>query len=277
MARQYHEMMTRREAEEAAAKRLAEGGAAAMKAAGDSAFTLLVDALAAARNTVHAAPQGEARVALKRKFLAEFMPAVEDYLASGKVYANPVLIWCMVWSFDVGDVSTGIRLAEAAIAQHQKLTAPFQSDYTVARFAADAVLEWAQAQVKAGSSAEPYFTRFLDKVLSGALAVHDIVKAKYCKLAAQILASSYPVGALEYAREAQELGGDKAQVKTLISALEKEIAKQAEAERYRQQNGGAPNDGGKDEGPGDGTDPDNGGKDEGPGDGADPDDEPEEQ
>ncbi|MEA4863371.1 MAG: phage terminase small subunit [Victivallaceae bacterium] len=237
MARQYHEMMMRREAEEAAAKRLAEGGAAAMKAAGDSAFTLLVDALAAARNTVHAAPQGEARVALKRKFLAEFMPAVEDYLATGKVYANPVLIWCMVWSFDVGDAATGIRLAEAAIAQHQKLTAPFQNDYTVARFAADAVLEWAQAQVKAGSSAEPYFTRFLDKVLSGALAVHDIVKAKYCKLAAQIhAAAGNPAPALEYARRAQELGGDKAQVKTLISALEKTVAEKAEASRYEQKN-----------------------------------------
>ncbi|MDD4818128.1 MAG: phage terminase small subunit [Victivallaceae bacterium] len=217
---------------------MAQNGAAAVAApvpaAGAAAELRLAD-LAAKRDAVHAAPQGATRDELKRKFIAELAPEVEAYLASGVPAANPVLVWAMIWSFDAGDMAFAMRLAERAVAEKQEMPhPPFRNTFRVDAYVADAVFERSEAAFKSGGDPEPYFAETFARVLDGTYRVHDVVKAKYCKLAALMLEAKGEVErALGMAANAAGFGGDKAQVKTLISRLEKAVAAKREQERYK--------------------------------------------
>lgn len=48
-------------------------------------------------------PRTADRIAMKRdELLPRWLPTVENYLAEGEVYANPIFAWCVIWLFDVG-------------------------------------------------------------------------------------------------------------------------------------------------------------------------------
>lgn len=125
-------------------------------------------------------PEGEARNAKKRELLKIYLPAVEAYLNAGAIYANALLVRSMIWAFDVEEIVLADRLANVCILQGQPMP-PMRRDLYA--FIADSYLTWAEKQVKFGHSPEPYFSNSFKQVLDWV--VPDMVKAKYCKFAAE--------------------------------------------------------------------------------------------
>lgn len=61
------------------------------------------------------------RVEMKRtELLPKWMPTVTSYLELGKVYANPVLAYCVIWLFDVGDPRLLMALLEVWLAADEE-------------------------------------------------------------------------------------------------------------------------------------------------------------
>ncbi|CAD5379006.1 Terminase [Pseudomonas sp. OF001] len=105
----------------------------------------------------------EARQQLKRdELLPKYLPYVERYRESGLNHPNPVLMQVLVWLFDTAQFEQGLELAEFAIAQGQQLPERFKRD--VQTFVADEVIEWAEAEHKAGRNPEPYVSILLPRV-----------------------------------------------------------------------------------------------------------------
>ncbi|HAM3095792.1 terminase, partial [Escherichia coli] len=51
-------------------------------------------------------PVREERLAFKRDILLpRWLPVAERYIADGKRHACPVLVYCIIWLFDTGDLS----------------------------------------------------------------------------------------------------------------------------------------------------------------------------
>lgn len=121
------------------------------------------------------------RVAFKRDvLLPRWMPTVEAYLASGQVYANPVLAWCVIWLFDVGDLDKALDWADIAISQQQATPDRLRSNFPT--FVADTMLAWAEESAGRGESIEPYFSRTFDRV-ANTWRLHEQVTAKWFKFA----------------------------------------------------------------------------------------------
>lgn len=105
----------------------------------------------------------ELRQQLKRdELLPKYLPYVERYRESGLNHPNPVLMQVLVWLFDTAQFEQGLELAEFAIAQGQELPERFRRD--VPTFVADEVIEWAEAEHKAGRNPEPYVSILLPRV-----------------------------------------------------------------------------------------------------------------
>lgn len=47
--------------------------------------------------------------------LLKWVLIVEVYLVSGQVYVNLVLVWCVIWLFDVGDLDKVLEWVDIVI------------------------------------------------------------------------------------------------------------------------------------------------------------------
>lgn len=121
------------------------------------------------------------RVVLKRDvLLPRWMPTVEAYLASGENYANPILAWCVIWLFDVGELEKALDWADIAISQQQATPERLRSNFPT--FVADTMLAWAEESAGRGESIEPYFSRTFDRV-ANTWRLHEQITAKWYKFA----------------------------------------------------------------------------------------------
>ncbi|EQM70958.1 phage terminase small subunit [Pseudomonas tohonis] len=118
----------------------------------------------------------EHRRLIKRdELLPKYLPYVQRYRESGLNYPNPVVANVLVWLFDTFQFEQGLELALFCIGQGQAL--PERFDRTVPTFVADTVIDWAEAEFKAGRSPEPYLSHFLpfvDSVLPGLDPDHEL-------------------------------------------------------------------------------------------------------
>lgn len=122
----------------------------------------------------------ELRQQLKRdELLPKYLPYVQRYRESGLNHPNPVLMQVLVWLFDTAQFEQGLELAEFAIAQGQELPERFRRD--VPTFVADEVIEWAEAEHKAGRNPEPYVSHLLPRV-DGEWQLFERIPARYHKL-----------------------------------------------------------------------------------------------
>lgn len=122
----------------------------------------------------------ELRQQLKRdELLPKYLPYVQRYRDSGLNHPNPVLMQVLVWLFDTAQFEQGLELAEFAIAQGQELPERFRRD--VPTFVADEVIEWAEAEHKAGRNPEPYVSHLLPRV-DGEWQLFERIPARYHKL-----------------------------------------------------------------------------------------------
>lgn len=125
------------------------------------------------------------RIEYKRnELLPRWMPTVEAYLASGKVYPNPVFSWCVVWLFDTGELEQALDWADIAISQAQQTPDNIKSRFPA--FVADNVLAWAEDTLSRGESVEPYFSRTLENVTQN-WRLHEEITAKWLKFAGVML------------------------------------------------------------------------------------------
>ncbi|WP_393948538.1 phage terminase small subunit [Kluyvera intermedia] len=126
-------------------------------------------------------PRTEDRVEMKRDvLLPRWMPTVEAYLAGDARFANPALVYCVIWLFDTGEMGQALEWADVAINESQATPENFKS--TLPAFVADTVLEWATNEAAAGRSIEPYFSRTFENIREK-WRLHEDINAKWYKFA----------------------------------------------------------------------------------------------
>lgn len=125
------------------------------------------------------------RVELKRSvLLPKWLPTAQSYLELGKVYANPVFAWCIVWLFDVGEYDQALDWADIAIEQQQDTPEIIRSRFPA--FVADQMLAWAEQASQAGEDLEPYFSRTFENVTEH-WPLHEEIVAKWFKFAGLLM------------------------------------------------------------------------------------------
>jgi len=125
------------------------------------------------------------RVEMKRDvLLPKWLPTVESYLELGKVYANPVFAYCVIWLFDVGQFDQALDWADIAIEQQQATPENIKSRFPA--FVADQMLAWAEQASQAGEDLEPYFSRTFESVTQR-WRLHEEITAKWFKFAGLLM------------------------------------------------------------------------------------------
>jgi len=175
----------------------------------------------------------EEKAAIKAERFAIYMEHVETYKAQGDVYANPILVEMMIWCFDLlvaghtaGNAVLFKELALQCVEEGQRLPPRFTTK-NIATFIADAVMQWAQQQVKLSHSPEPLFSEIAALITDWP--VPQAVKMKYHKLAGQLATDNGEwEAAFVQLTKADLLGTPKhpAKVTTLKKQVVKELEKQ---------------------------------------------------
>lgn len=175
----------------------------------------------------------EEKAALKAQRYPMYMEHVNAYRNQGEVYANPILVEMLIWSFDLlmaghelGNAVEFQQLAKLCIEQGQKLPERFTSK-NLPTFVADAVMSWANQQLKLQHSPQPLFNNVFEQLAEWP--VPQAVRMKYHKMAGQ-LASDAGEWETAYVQltHADMLGSVKhpAKVTTLKKKVIKELEKQ---------------------------------------------------
>ena len=147
---------------------------------GKKHLKLMEDALAQDLERISAINSRELRQQLKRdELLPKYLDYVQRYRDSGLSFPNSVVMQVLVWLFDTVQFEAGLDLANFAMEQNQPMPERFRRD--VPTFVADAVIEWAEAEQKAGRSPEPYVSDLLPRV-DGEWQLTEQIPAKYHKL-----------------------------------------------------------------------------------------------
>ncbi|AJO81028.1 phage terminase small subunit [Pseudomonas sp. MRSN 12121] len=141
---------------------------------------LMLSALDVDLDRISAINSRDDRQRLKRdELLPKYSDYVTRYRESGLNYPNPVLMQVLVWLFDTVQFEEGLELANFAIEQGQAMPERFNRD--VPTFVADELIDWAEAEYKAGRSPEPYVSNLLTWV-DGRWDLFERIPARYHKL-----------------------------------------------------------------------------------------------
>ena len=141
---------------------------------------LMEDAMAQDLERLGAIDNHGLRQLLKRdELLPKYLDYVQRYRDSGLSFPNSVVMQVLVWLFDTEQFEAGLDLANFAMEQGQPMPERFKRN--VQTFVADAVIEWAEAEQKAGRSPEPYLSDLLPCV-DDEWKLTEQIPAKYHKL-----------------------------------------------------------------------------------------------
>lgn len=153
------------------------------------------------------------RKAKQETLLPKYMPAVQSLMAAGE--SDSLISQVMVWTFDVGDIGGAIKMALYCI-EHE-IASPFRRD--IPTFLADAVLTWAEDEIAAGRSVEPWFGTVFGE--ANVWDLSDVIRARFHRLAGKIAfeLQEYAVAVAELER-AMALG---ARVRTLLAQSRKKL------------------------------------------------------
>lgn len=190
---------------------------------------LMDDALAVDLERISAINSRELRQQLKRdELLPKYQEYVQRYRDSGLSFPNSVLVYVLIWLFDTTQFEKGLELADFAMSQGQVLPERFNRD--IPTFVADEVIEWGEAEFKAGRSPEPYVSNLLHRV-DGEWNLFERIPARYHKQLG-ILAMDRKEWSLAVTHfERAEALYDGIGVGTRLAGARKALAKQlAEAE-----------------------------------------------
>lgn len=187
-------------------------------------LALMISAMDADLERISAINSREARQALKRdELLPKYLDYVKRYRESGLNHPNPVLMQVLVWLFDTAQFEAGLDLADFAIGQGQELPERFKRD--VQTFVADEVIDWAEAEHKAGRSPEPYVSNLLPLV-DGEWKLFERIPARYHKLLGVLAMDRKDwATAVQHLNRATDLYPEIG-VKTRLEGAEKALRKQ---------------------------------------------------
>lgn len=187
-------------------------------------LALMLTALDGDLERISAINSREERQRLKRdELLPKYLDYVQRYRAAGLVYPNPVLVQVLVWLFDTVQFEAGLELALFAIGDGQEMPERFKRR-DVQTFVADEVIDWAEAEYKAGRAPEPYVSNLLPLV-DGQWQLFERIPARYHKLLGQLAMDNEELAqAIEHLDRAVELY-PKIGVGTRRAAAAKALAK----------------------------------------------------
>jgi len=185
---------------------------------------LMEVALAGDLDRLHQLNSLDQRQQLKR---SELLPKYQDYVTryreSGLNFPNQVLVYVLIWLFDTGEFVAGHELADFAMSQGQELPERFRRD--IPTFVADAVIEWAEAEERAGRSPEPYVTDLLPRV-DGEWKLFERIPARYHRLLGLLAMSRKDWAAAVTHLERAEVLYPEIRVETRLKGARKALAKQ---------------------------------------------------
>jgi len=185
---------------------------------------LMEVALAGDLDRLHQLNSLDQRKQLKR---SELLPKYQDYVTryreSGLNFPNQVLVYVLIWLFDTGEFVAGHELADFAMSQGQELPERFRRD--IPTFVADAVIEWAEAEERAGRSPEPYVTDLLPRV-DGEWKLFERIPARYHRLLGLLAMARKDWAAAVTHLERAEVLYPEIRVETRLKGARKALAKQ---------------------------------------------------
>ena len=196
---------------------------ASLKGAGQMMFEQLQAALVTDIARIKTHKKLADKQALKATLLPNYLPFVVAYIKDGHDYPNNVALMCMVWSFDILDIETGISIAKYLIESKQQLPANFNRD--IPTFMCDAVYDWANDQLKSKQSAQPYLGQVAALVRDSDWDLHPAVQSKMYVMAAKHAFELGEFGScLKWCVDAETANPDGAGVKTLKANAIKAMA-----------------------------------------------------
>ncbi|WP_299580903.1 phage terminase small subunit [uncultured Microbulbifer sp.] len=162
------------------------------------------------------------KIALKRELLPRYLPHAHKYMASGAKYPNLVLVQCVIWLIDVGDIEQALMLANYAIEQQQSMPERFKRDLPT--YVAEELHDWAEREYKAQRSPFPYFSEVLDAVQSDRWPIFNkIVLGKLYRMAGLLYDQEEDFAKAVHWYEKAEQVNDKAGVKTRLEMARKKL------------------------------------------------------
>ncbi|WP_163831867.1 phage terminase small subunit [Spartinivicinus ruber] len=162
------------------------------------------------------------KVAYKRETLIpKYQDYIDRYIESGLQHPNEVFSYFVVWHFDTGELETAFTLALIAIDQQQPMPDRFKRR-DVVTFVCDEILRALDFRV---DQAETIFQQALSLIETDAWAVIPEIKAKFFKVAGTQAEMNKAIEtAVAYYEKADACWG-KAQVKTKLDKLRKQLEK----------------------------------------------------
>ncbi len=202
-------------------------------------YELMYAALYEARKTLKAIKSLEAKATKKRDLLPQFEPYILGVLQSGNGAQDDVLLSCMVWFFDIGELEKGLNIAAYGI-QHN-LQTPDRYKRDIPALIAEDVAEQALKELAAATDENrvstavallPHLTRAQE--LTEQADIHDQIRAKLYKATGYAYRDKqgHIEDAIQCLKRALELN-DKVGVKKDIEQLERQL-KQAEKQAAEQ-------------------------------------------
>mgnify|MGYP003633907376 CR=1 FL=1 len=126
----------------------------------------------------------EDKVTAKRELLANYLPYVEQYMASDSDTPNSIAVRVMIWLIDTGNIEKGLLLGLYLMKTgHQVMPAGFAS--TMQTFLCDYIYDWAKVQLDGKHTASPYLDMLITALLKDEWELNGIVSSKMFAMAAK--------------------------------------------------------------------------------------------
>jgi len=163
----------------------------------------------------------------KEQLIPKWLPFLEQYRANGEHSPFEPLVWMVIWLLDAELIDKCIEWADLAILQQQKLPEHFTSS-SLDTFIAEGIHDWAQRQLKAGHSAEPFLSDVIERIEKKLWFVTEpIALNKLYKLVGQFAeVANEPEKAEKFYLKCVEVNPEKHGVKTALTALQRKMGKQ---------------------------------------------------
>ena len=171
----------------------------------------------------------EAKTALKRDLLPNYMPFITEYMDQGHDYPNMLAVQMMIWLFDLGEIEQALQLGLYLLGTpKQDMPPAFNRD--IATFMADSIYDWANVELKAERSASPYLDTWVEFVLGAEFTLAPMVESKgIAMLAKHEMAKGNLEHVVRWCELAEKVNPEGHGTKTMKEKATKQLANAAAA------------------------------------------------
>jgi hypothetical protein len=178
-------------------------------------------------------PALEDKQVLKSELLPNYLPFAQAYVADGHDYPNDVAVQVMVWLFDVNDIDNALKIGMYLVANGNNDLPP-KFSRNLPTFVADAIYDWANAELKAKQTASPYLDDLItfmdDQALVEKWDLHPAVISKNLALLAKHKEREGKLKeCVDLCERAEAANPEGAGVKTMKERVQKLLDKAAES------------------------------------------------